>query len=115
MTELSTTDWKAFLNARIIQEKGDDEKALKTFEGLLEKYPHNQHLKSSRAFALERLNRGVEALADRISAKYAEIGRQLTGDADKPEAWNAELSEILENVERAEDGISLSAGAFVAW
>lgn len=115
MTELSTADWKVFLKARIAQEKGDDKSALKTFEGLLEKYPLNQHLRSSRAFALERLDRGVEALADRISAKYADIGRQLTGDSDKPEAWNAELSEILENVERTEGGISVSAGAFVAW
>lgn len=114
MNTLSLTEWKTFLNARALQEKGDDQKALEIFEELLLVKPANPHLQSSRAFALERLGRGTEAIADRIALKYAELGRELTGDSDKPEAWTSALSSLLGEVENAE-AKGVVASALVAW
>jgi hypothetical protein len=113
MSNLSPSDWKTFLEARIAQENGDDQAALRVFEDLLKIYPDNDHLQSSRAFALERLGRGEEALADRIAVKYADLGRSLIGPADRPEVWTRELTSLLEAAERGKDQAAVSP--LVAW
>ena len=114
MANLSVQDWKTFLDARLTQEKGDDAKALQVFDELLAVYPDNRHLQSSRAFALERLGRGEEAIASRIAVKYAEIGRTLIGPADKPDAWTQQITSLLDDVEEAKANNALSA-ALIAW
>lgn len=102
MSELSLNEWKAFLTARIAQEQGDDEKALKTFEELLRIHPDNVHLQSSVSFALERLGRGKEAAGTRIAAKYAQLASSLSGGNDQPDAWNAALSSVVADIDHAE-------------
>ncbi len=102
MSALSTAEWKSFLSARLAQEQGEDEKALRTFEELLRAHPNDPHVRSSHAFALERLGRGKEAVADRIAARYSQLAGTLSGANDKPENWSAALSSILSDIEQAE-------------
>lgn len=114
MSNLSLSDWRTFLKARIDQEEGNDEQALKVFERLLALNPNNQHVVSSRAFALERLGRADEAIADRIAVKYADIGKTLIGPADKPDVWTRQLSGLLDDADSTERN-NMVASALVAW
>jgi hypothetical protein len=115
MATLSVSDWKTFLKARLLQEQGDDKQALSIFDDLLAKYPEDKHVKSSRAFALERLGRGDEAAATRIAVKYADLGRTLVGKSDKPEVWAEEINGILKDIESADVKGVATASALVAW
>jgi hypothetical protein len=114
MNDLSIQDWKVFLKARIEQEQGKDDQALRVFDSLLTKYPANQHLAASRSYALQRLNRGGEAAAALIAAKYAALGRMLVGDQDRPELWTSQLHSTLADVDEFERSGRLAA-AVVAW
>lgn len=114
MSEMSIQDWKSFLKARIEQEQGKDHQALRTFESLLEKYPGNAHLASSRAFALQRLGRTDDAAAASVAAKYAALGRSLVGELDKPEAWTSQLSSVVNELEEFEKSGRLAA-TLIAW
>ena len=99
--ELSSSDWKAFLTARIEQEKGNDEGALSTFDELLTTHPRNEHLLASRAYALSRLGRADDMQIARIDAAYTAAGRDLVGDNDDPDAWLQRLSGLLESLEKS--------------
>jgi hypothetical protein len=114
MSQLSVQDWKTFLKARITQEQGKDQDALKVFEQLLKSNPNNPHLISSRAFALQRLGREDEAAASRLEAKYAVLGTSLSGAADDPEVWTTQLKSLLGETEKFEASGSVTAG-LVAW
>jgi Flp pilus assembly protein TadD len=114
MTDLTTDQWKSFLNARILQEQGKDAEALDIFDKLLAANPANPHLRSSKAFALERLNRRTDAVAARIASAYSKAAAALSGDADRPENWTAELNNLLNEVQGVEKGRAISA-ALVAW
>lgn len=114
MPDLTTDQWKSFLNARILQEQGKDAEALEMFDKLLAANPSSTHLQSSRAFALERLNRRGDAASARIAAAYSKTAASLSGEADKPEAWTSELTNLLNEVQQLEKGRSISA-ALVAW
>lgn len=114
MADLSVDQWKTFLHARLLQESGKDAEALEVFDRLLTLHPTNPHLQSSRAFALERLNRGSEAVPARVAAAYAKAASSLVGNADKPEDWTAELKNLISEVELTERGRPLTA-ALVAW
>lgn len=112
--ELSANEWKAFLTARIQQEKGDDEGALEAFGELLGKHPRNEHLLTSRAYALSRLGRADAARIALIDAKYTAAGKDLVGDRDEPDAWVSRLSGLLEALE-ASPNRALAAASAVAW
>jgi hypothetical protein len=112
--DLSLDQWKTFLRARLAQESGKDAEALEVFERLVAANPGNAHLQSSRAFALERLNRGQDAAGARIGAAYARAAASLTGSADKPENWTAELNALINEVDVATQGRGVSA-SLVAW
>lgn len=114
MADLSVDQWKAFLNARLTQEAGDDQKALEILDKLAVVHPNNPHIQSARAFALVRLNRSDEAKVARISAAYAKTAATLVGDADKPEAWTSELKSLLGELESTEKS-ALFASQAVAW
>lgn len=114
MNDLSIQDWKVFLKARIEQEQGKDDHALRVFDSLLAKYPGNAHLAASRSYALQRLNRTGEAAAAQIAAKYAALGRTLLGEHDRPELWVAELQTTLTEVDEFERSGKLAASV-VAW
>jgi hypothetical protein len=114
MSSLSAEDWKTFLEARIQQENGADEQALKVFEALLAAHPDDRHLQASRAFALERLGRAEEAVADRISAKYTELGRTLVGSKDKPDVWTEQLQSLVGDIDQASTN-KIAAAALMAW
>lgn len=114
MSNMSVDDWRSFLEGRIAQERGNDAKALSTFDKLQQKYPGNAHIASSRAFALERLGRSREASASRIAARYAELSGQLSGASDDPVAWVAGLDDLLEQTRAAADGKNVDAFV-VAW
>ena len=112
--ELSASEWKAFLTARVEQEKGDDEGALAIFDELLAKHPRNEHLLSSRGYALSRLGRADDAQIARIDAEYTAAGKDLVGDKDDPDAWLRRLSGLLESLE-ANPERAMVAGSAVAW
>ncbi len=114
MADLTTDQWKSFLNARLLQEQGKDAEALEVFEKLLAANPASAHLQSSKAFALDRLNRKSDAAAARIGAAYSKAAAALSGNADKPDSWTAELTNLLNEVQQVEKGRSISA-AMVAW
>ncbi len=114
MAGLNTEQWKSFLNARLLQEQGKDGEALETFNKLLASDPGNQHIQASRAFALERLDRKGDATVARIAAAYSKASAALSGEADKPEAWTAELSSLLGELQQVEKGRGISA-VLVAW
>lgn len=114
MASLNTEQWKSFLNARLLQEQGKDSEALEAFDKLLASSPGNQHLQASLAFALERLDRRGDATAARIAAAYSRASAALSGEADKPEAWTAELSTLLGEIQQVEKGRSISP-VLVAW
>jgi len=114
MHDLSIQDWKVFLKARIEQEQGKDDHALRTFDSLLAKYPGNQHLAASRSYALQRLHRSGEAAAAQIAAKYAALGRTLVGENDHPEVWTNHLNAALQEVDEFERSGQLAA-AVIAW
>lgn len=114
MPDLTTDQWKAFLNARLLQEQGKDAEALDGFERLLAANPTNAHLQASKAFALDRLNRKGDAIAARVSAAYSKAAAQLSGDADKPEAWTTELGSLLNEIQQVEKGRGFST-VMVAW
>lgn len=112
--ELSAKEWKAFLIARIEQEKGDDESALATFDALLAKHPRNEHLLASRGYALSRLGRADEAQVARINSEYTAAGKDLIGDKDNPDAWLRRLSGLLDSLEGSPER-ALTAGSAIAW
>ena len=114
MSDLTTDQWKTFLNARLLQEQGKDAEALDSFERLLAANPTNAHLQASKAFALDRLNRKGDAAAARIASAYSKAAAQLSGEADKPEAWSAELGSLLGEIQQVEKGRGFSA-VMVAW
>ena len=112
--ELSASEWKAFLTARIEQEKGNDESALVTFEELLAQHPRNEHLLASRGYALTRLGRADDAQLARIDAEYTAVGKDLVGDRDNPDAWLQRLSGLLESLEASPER-TMAAGSAIAW
>jgi predicted Zn-dependent protease len=114
MSELTIQDWKVFLRARIEQEQGKDQQALQVFEALLQKYPGNSHLAASRAIGLQRLGRTDDAAAASIAAKYAALGRTLTGEQDKPEVWSAQLNSVLGEADDFQKSGKLAA-TLIAW
>lgn len=114
MSDLTLDQWRTFLNGRILQEQGKDGEALELFDRLLASHPKDPHLQASRAFALERLNRKGDAASARIAAAYSKAAAGLIGDADKPEAWTAELNSLLSEVQQVEKGRSISS-LMVAW
>ena len=108
--QLSVSEWKVFLKARIAQEQGKDQEALAVFDELLAAHPDNAHLVSSRAFALQRLGREEEAQASRIAAKYAALSKSLSGTADDPKAWTQSLNDLVEKIDATDFSTKL-----VAW
>jgi hypothetical protein len=114
MAEMTVADWKNFLEARIEQERGNDERALSVFDGLLERYPDNAHLSSSRAFALDRLGRGQEAAASRIAARYAGLGQALVGANDTPDVWISALRDVVNDADQPGKNVSVAPGP-IAW
>ncbi len=115
MDDLSLSEWKKFLSARMSQENGNDKDALVVFEELSLKHPRNSHLLASKAIALSRLGDNEEAKAAVIASKYASLGKTLVGDADDPKAWNEALSAAISEIEQFEGGPALGASALVAW
>jgi hypothetical protein len=111
---LSVEEWRKFLNARIVQEQGNDAKALEVFDSLLEAHPRNAHLLASRTFALQRLESTSDALASSVASKYAALGSTLVGDRDDPEKWATELSKLIDELDTAEPS-AMVEGALVAW
>ena len=114
MATLSTSDWRTFLKARILQEEGKDAEALTVFDQLLATYPDDAHLNSSCAFALERLGRSGEAVAGRIAVKYTELGKRLSGPADKPADWTNELSSLVGSIQDF-DARGAAPAVLLAW
>ena len=112
--EMTSIEWKAFLNARIQQERGDDAGALSVFEDLLSRHPRNQHLLASRTYALSRLGIGEGAQVAKIDAEYSEVGKQLIGEKDDPDAWIERLSKLLNSLEQ-EPPRSIESVHDVAW
>ncbi|WUA07006.1 hypothetical protein OG225_33580 [Nocardia sp. NBC_01377] len=108
------SEWKSFLKARIAQEQGEDEDALKTFDKLLRSNPTDPHLHASRSFALERLGRNDEAASSRIASVYSALGANLVGEADNPREWTKGLQGLAKGIEGFEKSGNLSA-TFVAW
>ena len=114
MSQLSVNDWKLFLEARIEQEQGKDASALARFESLLDRYPDNPHLLASRTFALQRLGRADEAVASQIAAKYAELGRTLVGERDRPEVWTSQLHATVSELDEFQKSGKV-ASVLMAW
>ncbi len=114
MSELTVQEWKTFLKARIVQEKGKDAEALPVFDRLLAQHPNDPHLQSSRAFALQRLGRAEEAVASRIAARYSVLGNSLTGPADEPDVWITNLKDVLDDADEFEQAGGIAA-SLVAW
>jgi predicted Zn-dependent protease len=114
MSQLTVSDWKSFLEARIEQEQGKDESALARFESLLGRYPDNPHLLASRTFALQRLGRAEEAAASQIAAKYAELGRTLVGEKDQPEVWTSQLQATISELDDFQKSGKI-ASVLMAW
>lgn len=112
--ELSASEWKAFLTARVDQEKGDDDGALAIFDKLLAKHPRNEHLLSSRGYALSRLGRADDAQVAMINAEYTAAGKDLVGDKDNPDAWLKRLSGLLGSLEASPER-AMAVGSAVAW
>jgi predicted Zn-dependent protease len=110
---MDQTAWRTFLKARITQEQGKDQEALKVFDELLLAYPDNPHLLASRAAALQRLGREDEAIAGRIAAKYASAAKTLVGPADTPEAWVSRLKNMQADLDRFESSGAIASA--VAW
>jgi predicted Zn-dependent protease len=111
---LSLQEWKTFLKARITQEQGKDQDALKVFDQILASHPNDPHLIASRAFALQRLGREEESAASRLEAKYAVLGTSLVGAADQPDTWTAQLKSLVNEVDRFEASPA-AAATMVAW
>lgn len=114
MADLSLSEWKTFLHARITQEQGNDAEALKVFDELLLSYPTEPHLLAARGYALQRLGRSDAAEAAAIASKYSELGRTLIGPKDNPKAWTENLEALLGNTEKLESTKEFSA-AFAVW
>lgn len=114
MANLTSDQWKTFLNARLLQEQGKDAEALDVFDKLLSANPTNPHLQASKAFALERLDRKGDAAAARIAAAYSKAAVSLSGDADRPESWTSELNNLLNEIQQVERGRGISP-VLVAW
>ncbi len=112
--DLSSKEWRTFLEARIQQENGNDAEALDVFESLYRRHPGNPHLKASRAYALQRLGRASEADLIRIDAEYSEAGRTLIGERDEPEAWISRLSSLVESLDKGVSK-SLVSSSMVDW
>jgi predicted Zn-dependent protease len=115
MAEMTVADWTTFLRARIEQERGQDAQALSVFERLLEKYPNDPHLNSSRAFALQRLGREQEAIASSIAARYTSLGQALVGPNDTPDVWISALQDVVEELERPERAAEAAARPLMVW
>ena len=112
--EMTTDEWKTFLQARITQEQGRDSEALPIFERLLDAHPRNAHLLASRTFALARLNRASEAATAKISADYADAGRALVGANDKPDVWIGKLTSMLSEMDQVQTR-GFAAQMMAAW
>ncbi|MDH6291951.1 hypothetical protein [Rhodococcus opacus] len=116
MAEMSLEDWRTFLEARIEQERGNDEQALAVFDQLSETYPNDSHLSASRAYALQRLGRTQEAASSRLAARYASLGQALVGPNDKPDLWISALQDVLNEVDQPVQAAGLpSSPAMVVW
>jgi Flp pilus assembly protein TadD len=115
MSALSLTEWKTYLNARIAQEQGDDEKALRAFQELLRAHPDDAHLRSSESFAMERLGRGKESAANRIAVKYSQLATKLSGANDKPDAWTSGLSSIIQEIEQTDARGGIVSPVLMVW
>lgn len=114
MPDLTVDQWKSFLGARLLQEQGKDSEALEAFDRLLAANPGNPHLAASRAFAFDRLNRKSDAIGARLQLAYSKAAAALSGEADKPEAWTAELNNLLNEIQGVEKGRGIST-VMVAW
>jgi hypothetical protein len=112
-TQPSLGAWKEFLNARIQQEKGNDEQALEAYDKLLAQYPGNDHFQSARTFALSRLGRAEAAAASNVAKMYNEIGKRLSGQEDRPDQWISELNSLLKETENFGGRIGSAVG--VVW
>lgn len=110
---MDQASWRVFLKARITQEQGKDQDALKAFEDLLLAHPDNPHVLASRAASLQRLGREDEAIAGRIAAKYAAAAKSLAGPADTPEAWTSRMKGMLTDLERFETSGALASA--IVW
>lgn len=114
MNQLTLAEWKTFLSARVLQEQGSDQEALKVFDELLLAHPDNPHLLAARSFALQRLGQPDAAEATRIASTYAELGRTLVGPKDDPKVWTDQLKALLGDTEKL-DSTKMLASAFVVW
>jgi tetratricopeptide (TPR) repeat protein len=87
--------WKIFLRGRIIQEKGDNDSALKAFDQALKLYPDNPFFLNAKSNALLTMNRSEEALVARVQGAYAELAKTYVGENDKPGPWIEGLEKLL--------------------
>ncbi|HLX52656.1 MAG TPA: tetratricopeptide repeat protein [Aquella sp.] len=94
------------MQARILQENGNDAQALDIFEKLISQYPENEHFQAAKTFALLRLGKIEDAASSNINRAYTEIGKKLTGANDKPEVWINELNTLIAQTDSKKLGIS---------
>ncbi len=103
--------WKNFLKGRILQEQGNNEKALEYIDKALAINPNNAHYLNAKVFALQSLGRSDNAMAASIASKYEALAKKYVGKADKPGPWIEGLEEISANIddfeEKAEEAIKV--------
>lgn len=90
--------WKIFLQGRIAQERGDEEKALKAFDQAIHADPNNSFFLRSKSIALARLSEPSET--SHIASAYAELALKHSGERDKPELWIKGLETLLGEAEK---------------
>ncbi len=103
--------WKTFLQGRIAQERGDEEKALKAFDQAIHADPNNSYFLRSKSIALSRLHRVEPSEASGIASAYAELAQKHSGDHDKPEPWIKGLETLLGETDK---GLAPVAGKHIS-
>jgi len=79
--------WKLFLEGRIAQEEGKNDKALDLFEQALKDDPENVLFLNAKCIALNSINKSEEAFETFIKSEYSKMARTLVGKNDVPEQW----------------------------
>ena len=108
----SSNVWKEFLQARILQEKGNDAQSLEIFDKLANHYPDNEHFQTAKTFALARLGRRDEAIASNVTKLYTDAAKKLNGSEDRSESWINELNSLVSEVDKFSN---ISSPVSVVW
>jgi len=101
-TKTKLEAWKVFLRGRIVQEKGDNDSALRAFDQALKLYPDNPFFLNAKSNALFAMNRSEEAFVARIQGGYVDLAKTYVGENDKPGPWIEGLEKLLEEGESLE-------------